>query len=727
MFFVVAQNKDLSTILHILESKIDQLISKPNIGPFLLIKLEKLFVMGKKLSLFGLLTLSLIFILSSCEEDDIVQRIIVPSNVSAVIDALSDGSGEVTVTPEGEDAHNFIVVFAEGVALAVKPGGSVTHTYAVGGTYDITITAYGQGLGKTTITQSVNVVIEEDPNELLIGSWVMANESGSLGVGPAPGDISWFAIDGTGLIQRSCYFNDTYVFEEDGSFTNNLGDDTWLEGWQSGADDACGAPVAPHDGSASATYEFDPTEGTLTLTGAGAYLGLPKAVNEGELPNVDVPGSITYQVTISEDGNSMDVYIESGSGIFWQYKMVKGDGTLEMGGDPLETIYTTLVWSDEFDVDGAPNPANWTYDLGGGGWGNGESQTYTDDLENVRVEDGLLKITAKGSGGGATGVIHYYDDITLLDMGSGTMAIEDFEGTPPAFTGFGGANSMVVDNPDASGENTSMKVGESLKNFGAEVWAGSYFDVAAPLDMVTYPRISVKTWSPAAGVVVKLKLENQADPNESVEVDVNTTVAEEWETLTFDFSSLSPTGTYDRVVLFFDFGVSPTGDAAYTSARIKTEDLFEFTYGRVEIRAKLPSAGGTWPALWLLGGNFAEVGWPDCGELDIMEHVGNNANVVSSAIHYPENFAGNAITDSRPLGTATSEFHNYTMEWTPDSIKFVVDEDVVHLEFTNDGSTPFNSDFFFIMNIAMGGTLGGTIDPAFTEDTMEVDYIRVYQ
>ncbi|WKX78148.1 glycoside hydrolase family 16 protein [Zobellia laminariae] len=203
-------------------------------------------------------------------------------------------------------------------------------------------------------------------------------------------------------------------------------------------------------------------------------------------------------------------------------------------------------------------------------------------------------------------------------------------------------------------------------------------------------------------------------------------MSEAWETLTFDLST-APAFTYDRVVLFFDFGVSPVGNAAYTSARIKSENLYEFTYGRVEVRAKLPSAGGTWPALWALGANFDEVGWPASGEIDIMEHVGNNSNIVSSALHYPSNSGGNAVTNSTSLPTATSEFHNYTVEWTPESIKFVVDDELIHTSFVNSIDTPFNNDFFFIMNIAMGGSLGGVIDPAFTQDTMEVDYIKVYQ
>jgi beta-glucanase (GH16 family) len=207
-------------------------------------------------------------------------------------------------------------------------------------------------------------------------------------------------------------------------------------------------------------------------------------------------------------------------------------------------------------------------------------------------------------------------------------------------------------------------------------------------------------------------------------VDVNTTVSDTWETLTFDFSA-APAFNYDRIVVFFDFGVTPAG--GYTSARIKSENLYEFTYGRVEIRAKLPAAGGTWPALWALGANFDAVGWPASGEIDIMEHVGNNANTISSALHYPGNSGGTAVVGATPVATATTEFHNYTVEWTADSIKFVVDGELIHNSFMNTMDTPFNSDFFFIMNIAMGGTLGGAIDAAFTEDTMEVDYIRVYQ
>ncbi|HIB37105.1 glycoside hydrolase family 16 protein [Mesonia sp.] len=165
----------------------------------------------------------------------------------------------------------------------------------------------------------------------------------------------------------------------------------------------------------------------------------------------------------------------------------------------------------------------------------------------------------------------------------------------------------------------------------------------------------------------------------------------------------------------------------YSSARITTQDNFEFQYGRIEVRAKLPSAGGTWPAIWMLGENFDTVGWPTTGEIDIMEHVGNNLGEVLGTLHFPGNSAGDAVSQGTTVENVATEFHNYTMEWTEDHIVFAVDNEIFH-EFTNMAGTPFvDHEFFLILNVAMGGTLGGTIDPAFTQDTMEIDYVRVYQ
>jgi len=156
----------------------------------------------------------------------------------------------------------------------------------------------------------------------LQGTWKIAPEAGALGVGPAPGDTSWWNCDDPCVVDRACYYDDQYVFGTDGSFTNVLGSDTWIEGWQGGGD-SCGTPVAPHDGSATATYNFDLSSGSLTINGVGAYVGLAKAVNTGELSNpIDAPASITYNVTFIDE-NTINVIIESGSGVFWQYKLIK--------------------------------------------------------------------------------------------------------------------------------------------------------------------------------------------------------------------------------------------------------------------------------------------------------------------------------------------------------------------------------------------------------------------
>lgn len=164
----------------------------------------------------------------------------------------------------------------------------------------------------------------------------------------------------------------------------------------------------------------------------------------------------------------------------------------------------------------------------------------------------------------------------------------------------------------------------------------------------------------------------------------------------------------------------------YTSARITTKDNKEFTYGRVEVKAKLPSGGGVWPAIWMLGADFETAGWPEAGEIDIMEYKGNDPGVIHGSLHFPENSGGNAVTETTTVNDVESEFHLYSVEWTADKIYFLVDNVVFH-EFDNSADVPFNHDFFLILNVAMGGTFGGDVDPAFTESSMVIDYVKVFQ
>lgn len=227
------------------------------------------------------------------------------------------------------------------------------------------------------------------------------------------------------------------------------------------------------------------------------------------------------------------------------------------------------LWSDEFNIPGAPDPNKWNYDLGNGsgGWGNQELQYYTARPENVKVQNGVLKITA----------------------------------LKEAYNGFN-----------------------------------------------------------------------------------------------------------------------------YTSARLKTQGKFAFKYGKVEVSAKLPTGAGTWPAAWMLGNNITNAGWPACGEIDIMEQKGYEPNKIYGTLHYPGFSGGNANGGTTTIANASTQFHKYSVDWSASAIRIYVDDKLFHTVI-NSQSLPFNQDFFMLLNLAMGGTFGGTVDAGFTNATLEIDYIRVYK
>ncbi|MCU4173912.1 family 16 glycosylhydrolase [Carboxylicivirga sp. N1Y90] len=173
---------------------------------------------------------------------------------------------------------------------------------------------------------------------------------------------------------------------------------------------------------------------------------------------------------------------------------------------------------------------------------------------------------------------------------------------------------------------------------------------------------------------------------------------------------------------------------SYKSTRMVTYKKQEFKYGRIEVRAKLPSGKGIWPAIWMLGANFESNYWPACGEMDIMEYVGYQPNVVHSTVHTSAGSGANGNGSSMSLPTCEEEFHVYGLNWSANKLVFYVDspENVVHTyNPTNKTSEnwPFNGSHFFILNVAVGGDWGGAqgIDNSIFPQTMEVDYIRVYE
>lgn len=242
------------------------------------------------------------------------------------------------------------------------------------------------------------------------------------------------------------------------------------------------------------------------------------------------------------------------------------------------TTKFNLVFQDEFEVNGAPNPAIWSYDIGSGtsGWGNNELQYYTNSADNVVVQNGYLIITAKK---------------------------------------------------------------ESL------------------------------------------------------------------------------------------------GGANYTSARLKTKVNFEQKYGRFEARVKLPTGKGLFPAFWMLGSNFDQVGWPQCGEIDIMEYIGSKPTEVFGTIHGPGFSAGNSISKKYSLLNSRFDtgFHVFGVEWTANHINWYID-DVLYSQIkrgdveNKGGEWVFDNSFFMLLNLAVGGNLPGSPDTNTNfPQRMIVDYVRVYQ
>ncbi len=236
---------------------------------------------------------------------------------------------------------------------------------------------------------------------------------------------------------------------------------------------------------------------------------------------------------------------------------------------------TQLVMAEEFDSGTAPNPSLWNYDIGTGanGWGNNEFQYYTNRSQNIKVEDGFLKITA----------------LKEQFMGSG-----------------------------------------------------------------------------------------------------------------------------------------------YTSARILTKGKFEQKYGRIEARIKMPLGKGLWPAFWMLGANSSTVIWPQCGEIDIMEYLGNNPTTIFGTVHGPGYSGGNAVSKnySLPNNRFDNDFHIFGIEWDENQINYYVD-DVLYNQITpakTPGEWVFNQPFYIILNMAVGGNFPGppNAETVFPQ-TMLVDYVRVYQ
>jgi len=174
-------------------------------------------------------------------------------------------------------------------------------------------------------------------------------------------------------------------------------------------------------------------------------------------------------------------------------------------------------------------------------------------------------------------------------------------------------------------------------------------------------------------------------------------------------------------------------NADYTSGRINTDDRFSWTYGRFDIKAKLPKGNGSWPAIWMLGESISSEGWPDCGEIDIMEHVGFDDGNIHGSIHTKDynHMINTQRSGSTLISTATESFHVYSLEWSPNYLRYLVDDQPFFFVYNDSGGDvarwPFDAPQYMILNLAIGGDWGGVqgIDPSAFPMRMLVDHVRV--
>ena len=306
----------------------------------------------KKMSFLLFASLLIVSCSSDSDDDTGGGSSVTISNLDFSIDA--SGSGNiVSVLPSADGATSYSVDFGTDATddVIATVGPAVSYTYPpVSASYDITVTASAAGADDVTKTTTYNVVVEQSD---LVGQWVLLHEAKALWVGEtmqvyADGG-QWWSNSLSDLKTRACFFDDIYEFKDDMSFHNILGDETWLEGaWDSVAEEGCGVALAPFDGTATATWSHNTEDGTITINGRGAFLGISRVANGVELTDpANAKESITYSdAVISDDKNQLTVNIQMGPG-YWQFKFarvgsagaqlpttdVDGDGVLDIDDD----------------------------------------------------------------------------------------------------------------------------------------------------------------------------------------------------------------------------------------------------------------------------------------------------------------------------------------------------------------------------------------------------------
>ena len=172
-------------------------------------------------------------------------------------------------------------------------------------------------------------------------------------------------------------------------------------------------------------------------------------------------------------------------------------------------------------------------------------------------------------------------------------------------------------------------------------------------------------------------------------------------------------------------------DKKYTSTRITTKGKKQFKYGYIETNVKLPKGKGVWPAFWMLGKNVSKVGWPTCGEIDILEYVGKEPSTIFTSLHTKASHGNTINSEKTIINNVEDDFHTYAIDWRKEKIEFYIDHKLVYIFQPKEKTKeiwPFKQPFYFILNLAVGGNFGGPeIDDTIYPQEFVIDYIRVYE
>lgn len=509
----------------------------------------------KKIYYFISLIVATLFIGCTTEATDVdLDTLGAPTNISALMTIKQDNTGKVTFIPRGENVSQYEINFGDDSLSPafVNPGETTSHVYTEG-TFQVNIKAITVN-GKTTEVSQELVVSFLQPTDF------------DVTIAPVSGNNMAITVAATANLET--YFQ-VYFGE---SPTEDPVD--FMEG-----------EVITHAYAATGTYEVK----VVALSGGAAtaeYFETVVISNPILMPVDFESPTLNYAFTNFGGANSSvvanpSIGLANGSSKVAKYTKSAGSETwagsyLEIGSPIDFSVLKKIkmkVWSPQAGIvvkmkleNSTNGDLNMEVDVTNSVANNWEELTF--DFTTINTANTYQKIVVFFDfGNSGTGLSYYFDDIQLTS-GAEVLGLPlNFQSSTLTYTfiDFGNATTTVIDNPNMSGINTSSKVAASVKANGAQTWAGSSILLGGPINFAVMQKIKMKVWSPAAGKVVKLKLEKidagNPDPT-NIEVDATTTVANGWEELTFNFAGINNANNYQRVVVFFDFG-NPGNGATY--------------------------------------------------------------------------------------------------------------------------------------------------------------------